>query len=128
SGRKLLWTGAAAGAVLGAVALTFVLLAAKKRSDGGKSAAVVAENPNPEKDLSSQEKPKGDNRLLISDSKNVPELLPPGPIGEARRSEGHGRDIRRLAVAPDGRRALPACWHKIIGRWHVRTGGHRRAF
>src|SRR5206468_1318683 len=56
----------------------------------------------------------------------VPELLPPGPIGEVRRFEGHGRDIRRLAVSPDGRRALTACWDKIMRLWDLRTGQQLR--
>ena len=46
-----------------------------------------------------------------------------GQIGEVRKFEGNTDLIRGLAVSPDGKRLLTACFDKTIRLWDVSTGG-----
>ena len=59
--------------------------------------------PAPAPDLAQQDKLKG--------------------VGEVRKFEGHTDLIHGLAVSPDGKRLLTACFDKTIRLWDVSTGG-----
>jgi WD40 repeat protein len=51
----------------------------------------------------------------------------PEAVGEVRRFD-HGGEVRRVAVSPDGRAAVSACWDKLMRLWGLYDGRELRQY
>jgi hypothetical protein len=56
-----------------------------------------------------------------------PAATPEEAVGEVRRFD-HGGEVRRVAVSPDGRRALAACYDRALHLWSLGDGREVRPY